>query len=107
MLPIARAGATGEAVGMDQWMDAGALADVLTSHGIQPAITARVARSVLSSGVAAVAALGPGAFPSWGAATSVSLLVQRAFDEGYSGKQIAMRLAEAAGVQKATRDGAA
>ena len=88
-------------------MDAGALADELTSHGIQPAITARVARSVLSSGVAAVAALGPGAFPSWGAATSVSLLVQEAFDAGLSGKQIAMRLAEAAGVQKAAQDSAA
>lgn len=92
---------------MGQWMDAGALADTLTSHGIQPAITARVARSVLSSGVAAVAALGPAAFPSWGAATAVSRLVQEAFDTGLSGKQIAMRLAEAAGVQQVGRGSAA
>ena len=107
MLPIARVAATGEAVGMSEWMDAGSLADLLDGSGIQPAITARVARSVLSSGVAAVAALGPGAFPSWGAATIVSRLVQEAFDTGLTGKQIAMRLAEAAGVQKAAQDSAA
>jgi len=107
VLPIARVAATGKAVQMSEWMDAATLADLLDGSDIQPAITARVARSVLSSGVAAVAAMGPGAFPSWSAATTVSRLVQQAFDVGLTGKQIAMRLAEAAGVQKASRDSAA
>jgi len=91
---------------MDEWMDAGALADLLDRAGIQPSVTARIARSVLTSGAAAVAAVGPAAFASWGAAMAVSTAVHAAFDEGLTSKQIAMRLAEAAGVQKVSKESA-
>lgn len=92
---------------MDEWMDARSLADLLDGAGIQPCVTARIARSVLTSGAAAVAALGPGAFPSWGAATTAAAAVHAAFDAGLTGEQIAMRLAEAAGVQRAIGESAA
>lgn len=107
MLPIALLGVTGKAERMGEWMDAGSLADLLDSSGIQPAVTARVARSVLASGAAAVAAMGPGAFPGWGAATVVSRAIHDGFDAGLTGKQVAMRLAEAAGVQQVSRESAA
>ena len=92
---------------MGEWMDVEALADLLDRTGIQPSVTARVARSVLTSGAAAVAAVGPAAFASWGAATVVSAAVHAGFDAGLTGKQIAMRLAEAAGVQRVARESAA
>lgn len=92
---------------MTEWMDAGALAELLNRAGIQPAITARVAKSVLASGAAAIAALGPGQFADWQAAMVVSRAIQGAFDDGLTRKQIAMRLAEAAGVQRVASENAA
>jgi hypothetical protein len=107
VLPIALLGATGKAEFMGEWMDAGSLADLLDSSGIQPAVTARVARSVLASGAAAVAAMGPGAFPGWDAATVVARALHEGFDAGLTRKQVAMRLAEAAGVQQVAKESVA
>jgi len=103
VLPIALRGAKRDPRSMNEMWDAAAVAEQLSTVGVEPGLMVRLAAAVRSTGVGAVHALGAGAFANWKTASALNLLIADAFDAGATSAQVAAELEVVAQLQQMLR----
>jgi len=92
VLPIALLRTTRNPRYMNEIWDAAAVAEQLSTVGVEPGLTVRLAAAVRSTGVGAVHALGAGAFGDWKTASALNRLIADAFDAGATRAEVAAEL---------------
>ena len=77
---------------MNEIWDAAAVAEQLSTVGVEPGLTVRLAAAVRSTGAGAVHSLGAGAIADWKTASALNALLAAAFDAGATTGEVAAEL---------------